>query len=319
MGCHRPLLWFACGFGLILSAAGVPARAEIPADYKGTPFKGTPQVIPGRIEFENVDNGGVGVAFLHHNLANNASGADYRPNDQVPPICKTNAISVDTRTDGSPYPSTAQPTSYYVCQSHPGEWVRMTVDVKQAGTYHLYTAFASNIANISVSLGDNGADKIGKVSLAATADYHKWKSYDDFSMVTLPAGLQVLQFTTNLGGLQYDYLEFKIEGGPADAGAPPIDAGGTPPPDAAADSESHDAAGGTGGLSGTPDATAERGDDVVTSSGAGGASPDASVSPIGMSRSGGGCAAAGRQPGPGGELALVVMLLLALAGVARSR
>jgi hypothetical protein len=277
-----------------------------------------PQLIPGRIEFENVDDGGVGVAFMHHNLANDASGADYRPGDKVPPICKTNAISVDTRTDGSPYPSAAKPTSYYVCQSHPGEWVRMTVDVKQAGTYHLYSAFASNVANINVSLSDNGADKVGKVNLAATSDYHKWKSYDDFATVTLPAGLQVLQFTTNLGGLQYDYLEFRLEGGSGDAGPLPTDSDAeSDPHDATANGEADTA--GAGGSSGAPDGADERSKDALAASDVGGPAPDAGGSPVGASRSGGGCSLADRQAGRGRELVLATALLLALAGVFRRR
>jgi len=276
------------------------AHAEIPAGYTGTPYKGMPQVIPGRIEFENLDVGMVGVTFLHHNLANDASGADYRPGDKVPPICKTNAISVDKRTDGTPYPSAAMMTSYYVCQTHPGEWVKMTVNVQQSGTYHLSTAFASNQANINITLNDNGVDKVSKLNLAATADYHIWKSYDDFATVKLDAGLQVLQFISNLGGLQYDYLEFKLEGAPAP------DGGGPAPSDAAvgggSDAPADETAGPIAGSGGNGGGIVDAGTDASApggSGGAGGSTPPASggsgSNPPGQTSASSGCALA---PGP---------------------
>lgn len=296
------------------------ARADIPAGYAGTPFKGMPQIIPGRIEFENLDEGGVGVAFQHHNLANDASGADYRPGDKVPPICKTNAISVDTRTDGSPYPSAANKTSYYVCQTHPGEWVKMTVNVQQAGTYHLSTAFASNQANINITLNDNGVDKISKQNLAATADYHIWKSYDDFATVKLDAGLQVLQFISNLGGLQYDYLEFRLDGAPAPDGGPaPSDAavGG---PDVPAD-ETAGPIGGSGGDGGGAIDAAVEASAPGGSGGAGGSTPPASgggsgSQPAGQASASSGCALPSGSPD---AAAFEPCLLLALAGLMTGR
>ena len=34
-----------------------PVQAQVPAGYTGTPFMGTPWPIPGRIDFENFDEG----------------------------------------------------------------------------------------------------------------------------------------------------------------------------------------------------------------------------------------------------------------------
>jgi hypothetical protein len=206
-----------------LASMTVPCRADIPPGYAGTPFKGKPQAIPGRIEFENFDEGGPGVAFLHH-VGTQSSGADYRPGGLVPPICATNVISMDTWTDGTIYPSAANPKSYYVCQTHAGEWVKMTVSVAQTGTYILSSAFASNIANIDIDLRANDIDLTpGGFKAPATANYHVWKKYDDFARVDLKAGLWVLQFTATAAGLQYDYLEFKLAGDTSDAGAAPPD------------------------------------------------------------------------------------------------
>jgi hypothetical protein len=131
---------------------------------------------------------------------------------------------MDQWTDGTIYPSAATPKSYYVCQTHAGEWVKMTVSVAQTGTYVLSSAFASNIANIDIDLRANDIDLTpGGFRAPATANYHTWKKYDDFARVDLKAGLWVLQFTATAAGLQYDYLEFKLAGDTGDAGSAPPD------------------------------------------------------------------------------------------------
>ena len=223
MSYRRRIATTICAALGALASVTVPCRADIPPGYTGTPFKGKPQAIPGRIEFENFDEGGPGVAFLHH-VGTQASGADYRPGAQVPPICATNVLSMDAWTDGTIYPSAANPKSYYVCQTHAGEWVKMTVSVAQTGTYILSSAFASNVANIDIDLRANDIDLTpGGFKGPATANYHIWKKYDDFARVDLKAGLWVLQFTAVAAGLQYDYLEFKLAGDTGDGGAAPPD------------------------------------------------------------------------------------------------
>ena len=101
------LAWIRlAAFGGVVSAAGA-ARAAIPADYKGTPYLGTPSAIPGRIELENLDLGGVNVAWRVADSGNTASGKDYRPGDHdLPQIsaCNVNGF-VDKLTDGTIYPS----------------------------------------------------------------------------------------------------------------------------------------------------------------------------------------------------------------------
>ena len=48
--------------GLAILAAASAVFADIPAGYKGTPSLGTPRALPGRIDFEDYDLGGVNVA-----------------------------------------------------------------------------------------------------------------------------------------------------------------------------------------------------------------------------------------------------------------
>lgn len=194
--------------------------AAVPASYKGTPYKGTAQAIPGRIEFENVDLGGFGVAYDVDHHENTASGKDYRPGEDIPQISRTNTGEfMDKRPDMSLYPSAAKPQEHYIGWAHAGDWVKLTVDVKQAGTYKVSSTFASDPDEIRFDMHFNDGTLPGVIELEGTKDFHVWKEYRDFATVELEAGLQVLQFSLEIEHLQYDYLELTLVGGQAGGGS----------------------------------------------------------------------------------------------------
>src|SRR5258708_5176675 len=95
----RSVLFLAAGAATLCLAGA--SHAAIPAGYTGTPYKGTPQAIPGRVELADMDLGGINVAwYADHTRMNSAgyepiSGNDYRPDDKnLPNICKTNRAVV---------------------------------------------------------------------------------------------------------------------------------------------------------------------------------------------------------------------------------
>ena len=210
--------------------AAAHARADIPADYLGKPYKGTPQVIPGRVELANLDTGGEGVSYhADHRRMNSAeyepiSGNDYRPDEKdLPNICKTNGASDDHwADDGTLYPSEADPHWYYMGYAHAVDWVKVTVDVKAAGKYNVssWWASAGDMWGLSIWFNDghgtsdamrpkDGVNKSGLIEMAGTSDYHKWKKYPNFAMVDLSAGLQVMTFHLEKHDhLQYGFLQF---------------------------------------------------------------------------------------------------------------
>ena len=211
------------------------AQAEIPAFYTGTPYLGTPRAIPGRIDFADVDLGGQGMAWdTDHNRGTDApqSGDDYRPDDlALPNINKTNRFLVDQTwsedfwEDGTRYPSEAEPHAYYLGASHAGDWVRITVNVQQAGVYNVSSNWACEsgpMCGCSIWFNDgsdpaapeDGVNKSGIVMLDSTGDYHAWREYPNFAQVELSAGLQVMTFYVEVADhLQYSFLQFDLEGG----------------------------------------------------------------------------------------------------------
>jgi MYXO-CTERM domain-containing protein len=328
------------------------ARADIPADYKGTPYLGMPSVIPGRVELANLDIGGYGVSYAaDHNRMNSAgyqplSGNDYRPTEMnLPNICKTNVNPPpDAWVDGGAYPSPTDKSWYYIGYAHAHDWLRVTVDVKQAGTYTVSSNWASAGGQLGLSIWFNdghspvdpthphdGVNKTGTVTLKGTGNYHIWNSFPKFATVDLSAGLQVMTFhLEQFDHLQYGFLQFDLVGG-SDAGTVPVvvaDAGGADgmgalgQDDAGAGGAGSGAAssgGGVGSTSGAATGSSGAGGGGVNggTSGAGGAATGGAATPNGISpTSGAGCACAtARNPdtrsysGAGALLLGGVMLL----------
>ena len=202
---------FTLSMALAVTAAEpTPTPAgTIPAGYKGTPYKGTAQEIPGRVELENFDEGGLNIGFKTEHHEGDSSGKDYRLGAK-PQICVTNGApnEQDKFVDGKRYPSEGDANSYYIGYTRPGDWVKCTVNVKQAGVYRVNTTAANETKKMTFSLSFND-DKKADVKADGSGNYHIWKLHENVCTVKLDAGLQVMQF--KIGSephMNYDYLEF---------------------------------------------------------------------------------------------------------------
>jgi hypothetical protein len=213
-----------------------------------------------------MDLGGIGVAWdVDHHRPEEASGADYRADDMdLPNICKTNKFLEDgtwsedfwdEASGGGRYPSEAEPYVYYMGFAHVGDWVRVTVDVQQAGTYNVSSSWACANIDCGCSIWFNdgsdptgpehGINKSGVVDLLGKNDYHIWSAFPNFAQVELTAGPQLMTFQVeNADHLQYGYLQFDLVGGGAGG------AGGAGNAGAGGDGAGGAAVGGAGGASG---------------------------------------------------------------------
>ncbi len=342
MRIFRQVLVFAAGALPLLAAAS--ARADVPADYPGKPYKGTPSAIPGRVDLVNVDTGGAEISYhADHNRMNSAgyepiSGNDYRPDEKdLPNICKTNGTNPDHWVvDGTLYPSEAMPTEYYIGYAHSVDWVKITVNVAQAGKYNVSSNWASDGAKFGLSIWFNdghvttpdpkhpkdGINKSGVLVLDGTSDYHKWKAYPNFASVDLSAGIQVMTFHLEQENhLQYGFLQFDLVGGnPAGgaggagggAGASSAGAGGA---DGTAGSAGASvSAGGTPGAAGSSSAgAATAGAQAVAGSGS------VQPSPSGDSADQSSGCSIGSRPAPSSRSVLGWGALLAACAVLRKR
>lgn len=262
----------------------------MPAGYTGTPYLGTAQAIPGRVDLSKLDEGGLNVAFFADHRRENAVGEGYSPisgddfragNLNLPNICKTNKKkevpaegSEDFWEDGTRYPSEAAPYEYYMGYAHTVDWVRVTVDVKQAGKYNVSSnwACANSPCGLSIWFNDgsgkvdnqqrplDGANKSGPVEFEGTNDYHKWRKYPNFAQVELSAGPQLMTFHVEVKDhLQYGFLQFDLVGG-GGTGAGGSGAGGAAGSGSGGAAAGSDGAGGSAtGTAGTPTSTTTAG------------------------------------------------------------
>lgn len=149
---------------------------------------GLPWPIPGRIEAENFDEGGAGLAYSD-TTSNNQSGA-YRDH----------GVDVENASDAS--------GTYNISYTADGEWLEYTVDVTQAGTYRAIYRVASESNGGSIRLFVDGVDKTGVLNFDPTA---AWQNYTDVTTAefSLEAGRQVIRIDIVDGDFNFNWFELE--------------------------------------------------------------------------------------------------------------
>ena len=180
-------------FGFLILAVLVLAKTSGPvsllnahaAAFSGTPYTGTAITLPGRIEVENYDNGGEGVAY-HDTTATNDGGA-YR------------AEGVDVCTCGSPY-------GLSVGWTQPGEWMEYTVAVSSYGVYKFQPLTATTVSGTALHVEVDGVNVTGQMTLPNTG---AWGSYAPTSSpaVTLTAGQHIVRVAVDVTGFLIDSVD----------------------------------------------------------------------------------------------------------------
>ncbi len=140
----------------------------------GTPYSGTPVLIPAIIQAENYDKGGEGIAY--HDVEANNIGLAYRPNE---------GVDIEASSVG-----------YDVYWMVAGEWLEYTIQVPTAGNYDIipYVASVPGFGNFRIFVNNN--DVSGKRQVLNTGGWQSWKPMT-VNNVLLNAGKQILRFEIN--------------------------------------------------------------------------------------------------------------------------
>ncbi|NND71295.1 MAG: carbohydrate-binding protein, partial [Rhodothermales bacterium] len=138
----------------------------------GTPFSGQPVSVPGRVEAENYDNGGEGIAY--HDVDTNNIGLAYRPNE---------GVDLEGASDGG----------FDVYWITDGEWIEYTFAVDEAGTYDFkpYVATVPGFGYLRMLI-DN-VDVSGRRRVLNTGGWQFWRAVDILA-VELDAGEHIMRF-----------------------------------------------------------------------------------------------------------------------------
>ncbi len=150
------------------------------------PFLGTPFVLSARIETEDFDLGGEGVAYHDANPGN--EGNQYRTTEDVD-------IEGCTDTGGG----------YNTGWTDPYEWMEYTVYVPVAGEYTIETRVSSVSGGGSFHIEFNGLDKTGEVVAPVTGGWQNWTTVS--VTANLVAGTQVMKFVATSAGFNVNYFD----------------------------------------------------------------------------------------------------------------
>ncbi|QLG47769.2 carbohydrate-binding protein [Natrinema halophilum] len=142
---------------------------------------------PGRIEAEEYDTGGQGVAY-NDTTSGNAGGA-YRSD------------GVDIEGGGD---------NYNIGWTEAGEWYEYTVDVTE-GTYDLTANVASNAGGGAFRVEVDGTDVTGTITAPNTGGWQSWTRVTA-SDVSLSSGRQVVRIYVEDGGFNFDWIEAETGG-----------------------------------------------------------------------------------------------------------
>jgi hypothetical protein len=190
----------------------VAQRDAAVAAYKGKPWEGKPQVIPGKAWTAYYDVGGEGVAYHDETPGNHGSGElnngpepknHFREKEGVDLSYTKSAF--DKGQDGAILPI----DEFYQGWTAPGEFVNLTVEVKEAGTYIINLKASANNPGAAVSVSVMGGGTTGPVGLEPTGYYHTWTMYNHIGELTLAKGINVLTFKIEKEGqMNIMWLEF---------------------------------------------------------------------------------------------------------------
>ena len=172
-------------------ATGYPDSAVASATFTVTagssgqqPYGGLPWSVPGRIEAEDYDTGGEGIAYNDRTVGN--SGAQYRTDDVD--------IWYSSNLEG-----------YYTGANATGEWLEYTVDVATSGEYQLDFRVATPNSGRQLRVNLDGADVTGLINLPNTGSWVDWQTVS--ATANLTAGQHVLRIMFVVGGLNFSWFD----------------------------------------------------------------------------------------------------------------
>lgn len=143
--------------------------------------------IPGKLEAENYDLGGQNIAYY-----------DINPED-APAIYRTDNAGIDSSGG-----------SFFYGWTQAGEWLKYSVDVKQAGEYIYTVRVASELdgGEFTLSLGET---QIATISVPNTGSFTAFEEIQG-TTTALPFGENTLTLTVNSPYFNVDWISFTIDG-----------------------------------------------------------------------------------------------------------
>jgi hypothetical protein len=174
-----------------------------------TPFDGTPAAVPGTIQAENFDEGGL---FLAHydTTAGNAMG-QYRPNTDV---------DIEATSDAG--------GGFSLGKTRAGEWLKYSVNVTTTANYQLESRVANIGTGATFHVEVDDVDKTGPIAVPDTGGWQTWQTMTTAG-IPLTAGERVIRIyldSVASGGGAGNFNWFRLAAMPSTSPTTPY--GGVP-------------------------------------------------------------------------------------------
>jgi hypothetical protein len=189
-------------------------QSEVPSNYKGRPFRNQIQSVPGTIYLWRYDSGGADIAWSDSNTSNPGDYHERTTNgieDKVG-LKKLNRAWDQMAPNAGPdtmihYDDT---NNIYLGYIRNKQWVKMTIDVKQAGTYQFDAMVTACCQPNSTTeclnplcdptiridfLNSTDSASTGPVTFTRTGYYHYYMYESNLSRVNLKQGIQLHKIT----------------------------------------------------------------------------------------------------------------------------
>lgn len=159
-------------------------------ELKQEPYKGQARMIPGRIEAEEYDQGGEGLAFHESNTNGNEGKASLR-NDEVD--------IEDTRDSEG---------GYNVSYILNGEWLEYSINVSNTGKYDLDVRVATDGDDKLFHIEMDGVDITGPIKVPNTGGWQTWRTVK-LNDINLTGGEHIMRIVFDASYMNLNYVEFK--------------------------------------------------------------------------------------------------------------
>nr|WP_293902568.1 carbohydrate-binding protein [Sporocytophaga sp.] len=157
-------------------------------ELKQEPFNGIAHHIPGRIEAEEYDLGGEGLAYHETNANGNEGKAPLR-NDEVD-------IEATQDSEGA----------YNIGYILQGEWLEYTINVAASGTYDLNARVAADGDGKVFHIEIDGKDVTGPIVVPNTGGWQNWQTIS-LNSVNIEAGDHVMRIAFDASYMNLNYIE----------------------------------------------------------------------------------------------------------------
>ncbi len=153
------------------------------------PYNQSAHLIPGRIEAEEYDFGGEGIAYHEANANGNEGKANLRIDE------------VDVEATGD---SEGEYNIGYILQ---GEWLEYTVNVMSTGEYNLDIRVAADGDGKMFHIEIDGKDVTGPISVPNTGGWQTWETIT-LNGISLTEGNHIMRIAFDANYMNINYLEF---------------------------------------------------------------------------------------------------------------